>query len=183
MSGVAMKRALYLLPAAVFLVVAGYFALALQSGRDPSLLPSALIDKPAPNFTLAGFDGKDGLSRDALKGRVALVNFFASWCVPCRAEAPLLMRLAAEEHVPLYGIAYKDKPEDARRYLEQFGDPYRRVGLDENGRTAIDFGVYGVPETYLIDRNGHIRYRFVGPLTAEAVKTELEPRLKRLGAS
>jgi cytochrome c biogenesis protein CcmG/thiol:disulfide interchange protein DsbE len=178
-----MKRALYLLPAALFLVIAGYFALALQSGRDPSLLPSALIDKPAPDFTLAGFHGKDGLSRDALKGQVVVINFFASWCVPCRAEAPLLMRLAQQEHVPLYGIAYKDKAADAERYLGQFGNPYRAVGLDESGRTAIDFGVYGVPETYLIDRKGHIRYRFVGPLTAEALDNDLLPRLKRLGAS
>jgi cytochrome c biogenesis protein CcmG, thiol:disulfide interchange protein DsbE len=178
-----MKRALYLLPALAFLVVAGYFALALRSGRDPSLLPSALIDKPAPDFTLAGLGGKDGLSRDALKGRVVVFNFFASWCVPCRAEAPLLMRLAQQEHVPLYGIDYKDKPADAEHYLEQFGNPYRRVGLDESGRTAINFGVYGVPETYLVDRSGHIRYRFVGPLTAEALDNDLLPRLKRLGAS
>jgi cytochrome c biogenesis protein CcmG/thiol:disulfide interchange protein DsbE len=178
-----MKRALYLLPVALFLVLAGYFAVALYSGRDPSLLPSALIDQPAPDFALAGFDGKDGLSLDALKGKVAVVNFFASWCVPCRAEEPLLMRLAAQEHVALYGIAYKDKPADAKRYLDQLGDPYRGIGLDESGRTAIDFGVYGVPETYLIDKAGHIRFRYVGPLTAEALEQQLLPRLKALGAS
>jgi cytochrome c biogenesis protein CcmG, thiol:disulfide interchange protein DsbE len=178
-----MKRALYLLPAILFLVLAGYFGLALRSGRDPSLLPSALIDKPAPDFTLAGFDGAPGLSLAALKGQVALVNFFASWCVPCRAEQPLLMRLADQEHVPVYGIAYKDKPADAKHFLDQLGDPYRQIGLDESGRTAIDFGVYGVPETYLIDKSGHIRFRFVGPITAEALEHELLPRLKRLGAS
>ena len=177
------QRLRYLLPAALFGVLALYFALALTSGRDPSLLPSALIDKPAPDFELAGLDGKDGLTLGALKGQVALVNFFASWCVPCRAEEPLLMRLAEQEHVPVYGIAYKDKPADAQHFLDQLGDPYRRVGLDESGRTGINFGVYGVPETYLIDKTGHIRYRVVGPLTAETVDNELLPRLKRLGAS
>jgi cytochrome c biogenesis protein CcmG, thiol:disulfide interchange protein DsbE len=178
-----MRRALYLLPVALFLVLAGYFALALRPGRDPSLLPSAMIDKPAPDFALAGLKGAPGLTLDALKGQVAVVNFFASWCVPCRAEHPLLLRLAEQEHAPLYGIAYKDKPADAEHYLAQLGDPYRRVGLDESGRTGIDFGVYGVPETYLIDRSGHIRFRYVGPLTAEALERELLPRLKALGAS
>jgi len=177
------RRLLYLLPVALFAVVAIYFLVALRSGRDPSLLPSALIDKPAPNFALAGLDGKDGLTRASLAGQVVLVNFFASWCVPCRAEEPLLMRLAQEEHVPVYGIAYKDKPADAKSFLDQLGDPYRRVGLDESGRTGIDFGVYGVPETYLIDKQGRIRYRVVGPLTAETVDNELLPRLKKLGAS
>ena len=178
-----MKRALYLLPVALFLVLAGYFAVALRPGRDPSLLPSALIDKPAPDFALAGLDGTPGLSLASLKGQVAVVNFFASWCVPCRAEEPLLLRLAEQEHVPLYGIAYKDKPADAQRYLAQLGDPYRRIGLDESGRTGIDFGVYGVPETYIIDQAGHIRFRYVGPLTAETLERELLPRVKALGAS
>ena len=142
-----------------------------------------MIDRPAPDFALAGLDGKDGLTRGTLAGQVALVNFFASWCVPCRAEHPLLLRIAEEEHVPLYGIAYKDKPADAARFLAQLGNPYRRIGLDESGRTGIDFGVYGVPETYLIDKDGHIRFRYVGPLTAEALERELLPRLKALGAS
>lgn len=178
-----MRRLLYLLPVVLFIVLAGYFALALKPGRDPTLLPSALIDKPAPNFDLAALDGGTGLARDALKGQVVLVNFFASWCVPCRAEHPLLMRLAEVEHVPLYGIAYKDKPEAIKRFLTQLGDPYRRIGLDSSGRTGIDFGVYGVPETYLIDKSGHIRFRYVGPLTEEALEHELLPRLKELGKS
>jgi cytochrome c biogenesis protein CcmG/thiol:disulfide interchange protein DsbE len=177
------SRLLYLLPVALFVVLAAYFAVALRPGRDPSLLPSALIDKPAPDFDLAGFDGKNGLTRDTFKGQVVLVNFFASWCIPCRAEHPLLMRLAEQEHVPLYGIAYKDTPENARRYIDQLGDPYRRIGLDESGRTGIDFGVYGVPETYVIDKSGHIRFRYVGPITADALEHELLPRLKALGAS
>jgi cytochrome c biogenesis protein CcmG/thiol:disulfide interchange protein DsbE len=176
-----MRRLLYLLPVALFLVVAGYFVLALRPGRDPSLLPSALIDKPAPDFDLAGLGGGD-LTRAGLAGQVVLVNFFASWCVPCRAEHPLLVRLAQQEHVALYGIAYKDKPADASAFLDRFGDPYRRVGLDESGRVGIDFGLYGVPETYIIDQSGHIRYRHVAPLTAETIEKDVLPRLKALGA-
>jgi len=176
-----MRRLLYLLPVALFLVVAGYFVLALRPGRDPSLLPSALIDKPAPDFDLAGLGGGEDLSRAGLAGQVVLVNFFASWCVPCRAEHPLLVRLAQQEHVALYGIAYKDKPTDAAAFLDRFGDPYRRVGLDESGRVGIDFGLYGVPETYIIDKSGHIRYRHVAPLTAETIEKDVLPRLKALG--
>ena len=176
-----MRRLPYLIPVALFLALVGYFALALRPGSDPSTLPSAMIDKPAPDFDLAGLDGAPGLSRAALQGHVAVVNFFASWCVPCRAEHPLLMRLAEQDHVPLYGIVYKDKPENAARVLAELGDPYRRVGLDESGRTFIDFGAYGVPETYLIDSAGHIRYRVPGPLSPEIIKHDLLPRLKALG--
>jgi cytochrome c biogenesis protein CcmG/thiol:disulfide interchange protein DsbE len=176
-----MRRLLYLLPIVLFAVLVGYFALALRPGRDPQALPSALIDKPAPDFALAGLDGAAGLSRAALSGHAVIVNFFASWCIPCRAEHPLLMRLAEQEHVPLFGIAYKDKPDDAARFLAQLGDPYRAVGLDQSGRVGIDFGVYGVPETYLIDGHGHVRYRHVGPLTAETLEHDILPRLKALG--
>ena len=110
-----------------------------------------------------------------------LINFFASWCVPCRIEHPLLMRLAEQNHVPLYGIDYKDQPADAQKLLAQFGDPYRAVGMDRDGRVGLDFGVYGVPETYVLDSTGHIRKRFVGPLTAQQVNQELLPLLKQLG--
>ena len=178
-----MRRLPYLLPVVLFVIVAIYFGVALRPGRDPSELPSVMIDKPAPGFELAGLAGAPEFTPALFKGQVVLVNFFASWCVPCRAEHPLLMRLAAEKEVPLYGIAYKDKPEDAKRFLDQLGDPYLDVGLDGNGRTAIDFGVYGVPETYLLDRDGHIRYRFVGPLSAEALEREILPRIKALGGS
>jgi cytochrome c biogenesis protein CcmG/thiol:disulfide interchange protein DsbE len=176
------RRVLFLLPLVLFMVLAGYFALALRPGYDPQTLPSAMIDKEAPQFDLAGLNGK-GVARDALKGSPVLINFFASWCVPCRVEQPLLMRLANLEHVPLYGIDYKDQPEDAAKLLAQFGDPYRRVGLDPDGRVGLDFGVYGVPETYVLDSTGHIRKRFVGPLTAEQVDNELLPLLKALNKS
>ena len=178
-----MRRLPYLIPVALFLVLAIYFALALRPGRDPAALPSVMIDKPAPEFQLAGLGRAPELTRDTFKGQIVLVNFFASWCMPCRVEHPLLMRLAADKEVPLYGIAYKDKPEDARHFLDQLGDPYLAIGVDRSGRTAIDFGVYGVPETYLLDRDGHIRYRFVGPLSAEALEREILPRIKALGGS
>jgi len=178
-----MRRLLFLLPVAVFLVVAGYFAWALRPGHDPRLLPSALLDKEAPAFELASLFGGGALSRDALKGQPVVVNFFASWCAPCRIEHPLLMRLAKQENIPLYGIAYKDKPEDTARFLAQLGDPYRAVGLDRDGRAGLDFGAYGVPETYVIDRAGHIRKRFVGPLSAQAVERELLPLLRQLNGS
>ena len=178
-----MRRLPYLLPIALFIAIAVYFLLALNPNRDPQALPSALINKPAPEFTLAGFDGSDGLKLDALKGRVVLVNFFASWCEPCRDEHPVLMQLAKNDQVALYGIDYKDKPEDAQRFLKQLGDPYRTIGLDTSGRTAIDFGVYGVPETYVIDQQGRIRLRHVGPLSATDVAQELLPLLKELAHS
>ncbi len=177
-----MKRALYLLPVLLFLGLAGYFVLALQPGYDPHVLPSVMIDKEAPAFSLAGLSG-DGISREGLKGKPFVVNFFASWCVPCREEHPLLMRLSEKEHIPLYGIAYKDRPEDSRRLLTQFGNPYRAVGIDNDGRAGLDFGVYGVPETYLVDGSGHIRKKFTGPMTAQQVQQELLPMLKDLGGS
>lgn len=175
-----MRRLIYLLPVVLFMTLAAYFALALRPDRDPHELPSALIDKEAPGFSLSGLDGP-GISRDGLKGGPVLINFFASWCVPCRIEHPLLMRLAEHDHVPLYGIDYKDRPEDATQLLARFGDPYRSVGMDLNGRVGLDFGVYGVPETYVLDSTGHIRKRFVGPLTARQVDDELLPLLKQLG--
>jgi cytochrome c biogenesis protein CcmG, thiol:disulfide interchange protein DsbE len=176
-----MRRLLYLLPILLFAALAVVFWRGL--GRDPSLLPSAMIDRPAPDFTLPGIGEKPGLARGDLAGKVALVNFFASWCAPCRAEHPLLMRLAEEGKVALYGIDYKDKPEDAAKLLAQLGDPYRRIGVDREGRTFIDFGAYGVPETYVIDRAGRIRYRQVGPITAEDLDRKIAPLLEQLSAS
>ena len=177
------RRALYLLPLVGFVALAGYFFYSLSSGYDPEQLPSALIDKPAPQFQLAGLAGAPLLTNQDFAGEVVFVNFFASWCAPCRVESPVLMDLARRNVIQLYGIDYKDNPADAIKYLQEFGDPYRRVGVDANGRTAINFGVYGVPETYAIDRTGRIRWRFVGPLTPQAVQNQLLPLLKKLGAS
>lgn len=176
-----MRRLVYILPALLFAALLVYFFLALS--RDPGVLPSAMIDKPAPDFALAGLANPSGLGRGDLAGRVVLVNFFASWCVPCRAEHPLLMRLADELHVPLYGIDYKDKPEDAARFLRELGDPYGKIGADRDGRVGIDFGVYGVPETYVVDKAGRIRLRHVGPLTPEAVAREIRPLVQELERS
>ncbi len=176
-----MRRLIYLLPLLLFVVIAGYFTLALRPGYDPHTLPSAMINKEAPQFHLAGLHGED-LALDQLKGRPVVINFFASWCVPCRVEQPLLMQLSKRDDVRLYGIDYKDKPEDARKLLAALGNPFRRIGMDREGKVGLNFGVYGVPETYVLDKTGHIRKRFVGPLTAEAVNKELLPLLKQLGS-
>jgi cytochrome c biogenesis protein CcmG, thiol:disulfide interchange protein DsbE len=178
-----LRKLLTLLPLAAFIVVAGYFALALRPGRDPHELPSALIDKPAPAFALPALGAAGEVSLAGLGGRVVVLNFFASWCVPCRIEHPLLMRLANQDGVAIVGIAYKDAPAAARKLLDDAGDPYRAVGQDLSGRTGIDFGVYGVPETYVIDRGGRIRRKFVGPLTPEAVERELLPLVRQLERS
>lgn len=177
-----MTRLLYLLPLALFLALLGYFAVGLN--RDPHKLPSALIDRPAPDFALPPLlDGKPGLARADLVavpgGGPVLVNFFASWCVPCRAEHPVLARLA-RAGVTIEGIDYKDKPEDAKAWLKELGDPYRALAVDRDGRVAIDFGVYGVPETYIVDRAGKIRYRQVGPITSTDLDDKIRPLLAEL---
>lgn len=171
-----MKRLFALLPIAAFLVLAGYFAYSLRPDHDPNELPSALLDRPMPDFALSGLSSAD------LAGKVVVVNFFASWCVPCRIEHPILLRLAQNNTVALYGIAYKDKAADNARFLAELGNPYRKVGADLDGRIGIDFGVYGVPETYVIDRLGHIRQRFVGPLSPGRVARELLPLVAKLSA-
>ena len=150
----AMRRILYLLPVILFMALAGYFAMALRPDHDPRELPSALIDQEAPSFSLAGLDGP-GVTRDGLKGSAVLINFFASWCVPCRVEHPLLMRLAERDHVPLYGIDYKDQPADATKLLAHTGILYKAGGTGTRmDGLALDFGVYGVPETYVMDSAG-----------------------------
>lgn len=177
-----MRRLIYLLPALLFLVVAGYFAYSLRPGHDPQLLPSALLDKKAPAFDIPALAGGGRLTLADLKGQPAVVNIFASWCAPCRLEHPLLMRLARVDGVRLFGIAYKDKPEVSARFLAEVGDPYRAVGVDLEGRTGLDFGVYGVPETYILDRDGHIRARYVGALTPARIERDLMPLLRKLTA-
>jgi cytochrome c biogenesis protein CcmG/thiol:disulfide interchange protein DsbE len=174
-----MRRLLYSLPIALFVVLAAYFGVALFSGHDPHAIPSPLVSEPAPAFTLAGLDGAS-LSREAIAGQVTLINFFASWCVPCRAEHPLLMRLAEQEHVAIYGIAYKDKKADTERFVAGLGSPYRRIGLDEQGRVGVEFGITGVPETFVIDKAGRIRRHYGAPLTADQVRSDLLPLLREL---
>jgi cytochrome c biogenesis protein CcmG/thiol:disulfide interchange protein DsbE len=176
------RRLAFLLPVALFGALLVVFSIGLT--HDPHLVPSALIDRPAPGFALPGlYDATQGLSRDDLGGKVTLINFFASWCGPCRAEHAQLTALARRPGVILLGIAYKDKPEDSRRFLDGLGNPFRRIGVDRDGATAIDFGVYGVPETYVVDKGGHIRFRQVGPLTAEDVEQRILPLIKASAGS
>jgi cytochrome c biogenesis protein CcmG/thiol:disulfide interchange protein DsbE len=176
------RKLAFLLPAALFAVLLVAFAMGLN--HNPQLLPSALINRPAPDFALPGlYDPAHGLSRKDLGGDVTLVNFFASWCVPCREEQTALTALAHRPGVTLDGIAYKDKPEDSRRFLADLGNPFRRVAIDRDGATAINFGVYGVPETYVVDRAGHIRYRQVGPLSDQDIAQKILPMIARIEAS
>src|SRR5579872_2606823 len=174
------RRLLFLLPLGAFAALALYFALALRPDADPHALPSALIDPAAPPFTLPDLQGREWRSATEFSEKLVLVNFFASWCVPCREDHPLLLRLAGREHIPIYGIAYKDRSEDSARFLDQLGNPFTLVGVDRKGEVGIDWGVYGVPETFLIDRAGHIRYRHVGPLGSEVLEHELLPLLAAL---
>jgi cytochrome c biogenesis protein CcmG/thiol:disulfide interchange protein DsbE len=175
-----MRRLLYLLPILVFVAIAIWFAFGLT--RDPSKVPSALIDQPMPAFALPALAGAKvpALGDATIKGRVALVNFFASWCVPCRAEHPILMRLAEEKRVAVYGINYKDRGEDAMRWLKELGNPYAAIGHDEPGRVGIDWGVYGVPETFVVDREGRIRFKQVGPITPAVLQDTILPLIAQL---
>lgn len=172
-------RLLYLVPLAAFIAVAGYFAIGLQ--RDPRTLPSVLIDQPVPSFALPALvEGKPGLATADLKDEVMLVNVFASWCAPCKIEHPVLTRLAQAEKIPIHAINYKDRPDDARRWLAQLGDPYGRIGVDADGRASIEWGVYGVPETFIVDRQGRIRYRHVGPVMPRDVEETILPKIREL---
>ena len=175
------SRLLLFGPAALFLVLLVAFALGL--GRDPKLVPSPLTGKPVPDFALPSVRGRSlGLSSSNLKGEVSLVNVFASWCVACREEHPVLMRLKAQGTVPIHGLNYKDKPDDAARWLDGMGDPYTRTGADIGGRVAIDWGVYGVPETFVVDARGRIAFKQVGPMTPETLDGTMLPLVARLRA-
>jgi cytochrome c biogenesis protein CcmG/thiol:disulfide interchange protein DsbE len=175
-----------LLPLAIFLTLAGVFLTQLLSGRDISAVPSALLGEPAPKTELPPLEGISlpGIDTAQFAGKVTLLNVFASWCAPCREEHPVLMALAQDDRFRIVGLNYKDKPENARRFLGDLGNPYDAVGTDEAGRSAIDWGVYGVPETFLIGKDGKIAFKHVGPLTVQSVQTTLLPQIeKALGAT
>ena len=172
-------RLVYLLPLGFFACLALVFLLRLESGGDPGALPSVLVGKSAPAFDLAPLGAGDGLKTADLLGRVTVVNVFASWCVPCREEHPVLTELAKDPRLRLVGINYKDKPENARAFLASLGNPYAAIGVDENGRTAIDWGVYGVPETFIVGPDGVIRQKFIGPLTGETVADGVLPAVEK----
>jgi cytochrome c biogenesis protein CcmG/thiol:disulfide interchange protein DsbE len=179
------RRLLVLLPLAVFLVIAALFLLGLHSG-DPSRIPSPLIGHPAPRTALPPIAGLDrdghpvpGIAADDFKGAVTIVNVWASWCVPCHDEAPLLMRLAQNNRLRIVGINYKDKPDNARRFLGRYGDPFAATGADENGRAAIEWGVYGVPETFVVGRDARIAYKLIGPITPGNLDTVLKPEIDK----
>jgi cytochrome c biogenesis protein CcmG, thiol:disulfide interchange protein DsbE len=182
-------RMLVLIPLLAFLALAALFVLRLGAG-DPSRIPSALIGHAAPRTELpplAGLerDGKPvpGLDGATFTGEVAVLNVWASWCVPCRDEAPLLLALAADRRIRVVGINYKDQPDNARRFLGRYGNPFVANGTDGNGRAAIEWGVYGVPETFIVGRDGKIVYKLVGPVTPDNIDVVLKPEIdKALGA-
>ena len=180
------SRLIFLLPGVIFLVLAGLFLFQLVQGRNPAEVPSVLINKPVPTFSLAPLeglatDGKPvpGLSNEDLKGRVTVVNVWASWCGPCRQEHPLLVDLARDPSVRLVGINQRDNPDNARRFLGALGNPYAAVGVDPNVRASIDWGVYGVPETFIVGPDGTIRHKHIGPLTPENISAFKE-RLRQI---
>lgn len=172
---------LTILPVAVFALLAVLFYRGLSG--NPADVPSVLINKPVPAFSLAPIGGLNlpGLASDDLKkGEVTLVNVWASWCVPCREEHPLLMELASRGDLRVVGINYKDDPENARRFLVTLGIPFIAVGADPNGRAAVDWGVYGVPESFLVDGKGTIRLKWIGPLTREALAKQIIPKIEEI---
>ncbi len=174
------RRLLFLIPAVVFAGAVVFLAIGLT--QDPSRLPSPLIDQPAPTFDLPPLPGRDdhGFSSKDLGGKVMIVNFFASWCVPCRLEAPMIQRLAKDQGITVQGIAYKDPPANVRAWLDELGDPFTRIGLDSSGRTAIDWGVYGVPESFIVDKRGRIVYKQVGPFLPQDFDDKILPILAKL---
>lgn len=181
----AAKRFLFLLPLAVFGVLAAYFAVGLT--KDPSRIPSVLIDQPVPEFRLEPIEGRPnpgrewGLTSDDLKGRVSLVNIWGSWCVACRVEHPFLMRLQAMDVVPLHGIDWREKdPKAGPDWLAKWGDPYDLIGADPDSKAAIAFGVTGAPETFVVDADGVIRYKHIGPMNEEVWDTTIRPIIAQL---
>jgi len=179
------RRMLVLVPLVAFLALAALFVLRLGAG-DPSRIPSALIGRPAPRTDLPPLPGLErdgkavpGLNSAEFQGRVTVLNVWASWCVPCREEAALLMTVAADPRVNVVGMNYKDQPDNARRFLGRYGNPFAANGTDGNGRAAIEWGVYGVPETFVIGRDGRIAYKLIGPVTPDNLEAALKPAIEK----
>ena len=174
-----MKASRYLLPLAIFLLIV--FFLWRGLGLNPRAVPSPLIGKPAPGFVLTKLDAADQqLRRDDLLGKAWVLNVWASWCAPCREEHPLLVEFAKRRLAPVYGLNYKDTRAAGQNFLRQLGNPYEASLFDGDGRVGIDFGVYGVPETFVIDAKGIVRFKHVGPLTPDVIARRIEPLLKEL---
>ncbi len=180
-----LSRIILLLPLVAFLGLAALFLIRLGSG-DPSVIPSALIGHPVPQTNLPPLAGLErdgapvpGIDAASFKGNVSVVNVWASWCVPCHDEAPLLLQLAQDRRVRLVGINYKDDPGNARRFLGRYGDPFAAAGADLSGRAAIEWCVYGVPETFVVGRDGRIAYKLVGPITADNYASVLLPQIEK----
>lgn len=172
---------LAVLPLVLFLALLALVAVPLLSGKDPAKLDSVMIGRAVPDFTAEpALPDAKGLARTDMLGAPAVINFFASWCVPCQAEQPLLTRLAVETGVAVYGVNYKDKPAALAPWLEKHGNPFRAIGSDADGRIAIEWGVYGVPETFVVDAQGVIRLRHVGPLTEDDLDKTFRPVLEAL---
>jgi len=175
-------KAWYLIPLAIFIAMLGFLGVGLK--LDPHEVPSPLIDKPAPVFRLQTLDTPSRLlSSGDMRGQVWLLNVWASWCAGCREEHPILVEFAKTRTVPIVGLDYKDQPDDARRWLANFGNPYVASVSDPDGRTGIEFGVYGVPETFVIDKAGIIRYKQIGPITPEVLRDTILPLVKKLNAA
>lgn len=173
------RRVAFLGPVIAFLGLA--ILLAWGMNRDPSRIPSALIGRPVPEFALPPVKGRTlGLASANLNGEVSLVNVFASWCTACREEHPMFMQLEAAGAVPIHGLDYKDQPDDAARWLNTMGDPYTRTGADIDGRTAIEWGVYGVPETFVITKDGHIAHKHIGAITPQVLRDTILPLIRKL---
>jgi len=179
------RRLLVLLPLVFFLGLAALFFFRLGAG-DPSRIPSALIGREAPATDLPAVAGLErngepvpGIVPADFKNAVTVLNVWASWCVPCRDEAPVLLKLAADKRIRLVGINYKDQADNARRFLGRFGNPFAASGADANGRAAIEWGVYGVPETFIVGRDGRIAYKLVGPLTPENLEQVMKPQIEK----
>ncbi len=172
-------KPLYLIPVALFAIMGAFFAFGLQ--RDPSAIPSQLIDRQLPEFDMPAIEGFDeGFSSEELQGEVTLLNVFASWCISCHIEHPFLMQLAQNDVIKIYGLNWKEKPGEGKAWLDRLGNPYTKIGDDRDGRVAIDLGVTGAPETFIIDREGRVRFRVAAPITEDYWNDVLAPMIEEL---